>query len=713
MDHFYFDKSRSIATMMNENNHDILQTMTDHFIGNHPETPYVFKVDYTDGIKMNEDGYYVFDIGERFKAAPEASRSSAKGRLWSYHARTTNFRIICMGPTACFVNGALCFASSPNDEGEREMNVFSVSLNKGYNEFIIVTQKTPRGFGYRFGNAMPQWEPYLIQAAGEEYDGQLGFRYTAPYVSESPIEELDDYLEFLEFQYPLNASKESLESEEIDFEQALGKQWSGYAYAIARLVMEKAGAIEFIGGTTGIEIEVSVDGEVIELDQSTAVAKGEYVIVFSCRHMNQDIKIKPMKIVAENGKLQSMVPVLGYPAIWLYLGALEQKLTKELGVAALNKVYGGIDGKAVYWKPSPQNMELRPCVEAELYGRFTYPMGVTLYGILETAEYLNNKRYQDYVLHGVKQIAKYHDYALFDKQRNGFPSLNQQICWLRELDDCGSFGSLTLESLKYADIPEVKALAGIIANHMMKQQRRETDGTFSRENDTMWIDDLYMSIPFLVRYAKQTGDGRYFDEACKQMLQFKEYFFIKEKCLMSHIFDTRTKKANQIPWGRGNGWVIFSLSELLHHLPKEHEKRSELIEFFHEMAKGLIGTQGKTGMWHQVLDDKDTYIESSATAMFICAFSRSIREGYAKEELREILQESALFAWRGLTYHAIDEKGNLYGVCQGSGCSFSREYYKQLSWRYNDAHGIGIVLLAGVEASKLKASYTCPPKKVF
>jgi len=45
----------------------------------------------------------------------------------------------------------------------------------------------------------------------------------------------------------------------------------------------------------------------------------------------------------------------------------------------------------------------------------------------------------------------------------------------------------------------------------------------------------------------------------------------------------------------------------------------------------------------------------------------------------------------------INRKGDLYGVCQGSGCSFSRSYYQQLGWRFNDPHGIGIAILAGVE----------------
>ena len=58
-------------------------------------------------------------------------------------------------------------------------------------------------------------------------------------------------------------------------------------------------------------------------------------------------------------------------------------------------------------------------------------------------------------------------------------------------------------------------------------------------------------------------------------------------------------------------------------------------------------------------------------------------------------------AWKGLCEQAIDRDGNLYGVCRGSGFSFSRAYYRTLMWNFNDTHGIGIVMLAGVEYLKL------------
>jgi len=59
-------------------------------------------------------------------------------------------------------------------------------------------------------------------------------------------------------------------------------------------------------------------------------------------------------------------------------------------------------------------------------------------------------------------------------------------------------------------------------------------------------------------------------------------------------------------------------------------------------------------------------------------------------------------AWEALNRTSIDRLGNIHGVCRGSEFSFTSEYYKKdLLWNLNDTHGIGIVLLAGVEVLRM------------
>jgi rhamnogalacturonyl hydrolase YesR len=218
--------------------------------------------------------------------------------------------------------------------------------------------------------------------------------------------------------------------------------------------------------------------------------------------------------------------------------------------------------------------------------------------------------------------------------------------------------------------------------------------------NTMWADDLYMSVPFLCRYYQLTGEAKYIDDAARQFVGFKKRLFMPELKIMSHIYDFRRDLATGVPWGRGNGWTIFSLSELLAVLPADHALRPELLAMFRELCQGYLPLQDDAGMWHQVLTHPDAYPETSCTAMFAYAFSRAVQFGWLADPQPYI--NAALKAWKAMNKISIDQIGNVYGVCRGSEFSFSPSYYKnELLPNLNDTHGVGIVLLAGFEIRNL------------
>lgn len=355
-----------------------------------------------------------------------------------------------------------------------------------------------------------------------------------------------------------------------------------------------------------------------------------------------------------------------------------------------------------FWRRVSDGAYLRYFANSNLYAKCFYPMGVTLYGFLRAAKYYDVPHWEEYVRKCVDQVASYNQYGLWDLSVFNYTGVNTQYYWLDELDDCGSFGSLILESYRTGEVEKEK-MADHIYEYMKHGQKREADGVFSRNNDTMWIDDLYMSVPFLSRYGVLFNHMEALDDAAKQFRLFKKRMFIEDENLMSHIYDLRQNVANKIPWSRGNGWVIFSLTELLDRLPDTHSDYGWLIDFYNQMIEGILSTvDSETGLWHQVLDEPDSYLESSSTAMFICAMSRGIRHGYLDSEKVMHVQDVMEKAWHGLMDICVDKLGNLYGVCRGSGFSYSKTYYKQLGWLLNDSHGIGIVVLAGIELMEME-----------
>lgn len=721
MENLYFDANQSAAIYTGDDERAVLNLIAGHFIGNHPPLPFQYKIDFDNGILCDQKGHYQFDFGNRFPDTPIGNYCSAVGKLFCFQEHTTTFVISCTGPTYCLVNGELCYQSIPSEEGMHKECEFKVTLKQGCNIFAFLTEKTELGFGFYFGNLAPQWEPYLFQSPLPEREGQLGFVYTPPLPLERAKVSVTNLHEFSWFPILPRYSQEELTN--VYPERVFGEHWSGTCFAMGKIRVDNYSVItisaehETIKSETGrscaiyiVEVGKKFSSPLVPdavLDDSVnsvhvEINRGVYVVYIQITRPLGKYRTS-LKFSNSTDSIHPVYHIHGYQGGWIYLGPFSKELPEISSLSYLENVY--TDGeKKLYWRTGYPHGVLRVCAENELFGRWSYPMGVTLYGLLAAGEYLNRQDYVDYVKQDVAQIIAFHEYALFDKEQFGFPSLNQQICWLSELDDCGSFGSLMLECKKRWDLKGTDFLSGIISQHMKQGQKRQPDGAFIRMDETIWINDLYMSIPFLVRYYCQSKDPWYLDEACRQLLLFRDYFYMTDKHLMAHIYDTKWNKSNRIPWSRGNGWVLFSISELMDVLPRTHKDRDAILQFFQNLTEGILNVQDKSGLWHQLLDDVTTYEETSSTAMFLYAFAKSIRKGYANTRLIPLLQKSVQEAWYGLTHRAIDCRGNLYGVCQAAGSSFSRNYYRTIPWKYNDPHGIGIVLLAGVEKCLLDKS---------
>ena len=91
-------------------------------------------------------------------------------------------------------------------------------------------------------------------------------------------------------------------------------------------------------------------------------------------------------------------------------------------------------------------------------------------------------------------------------------------------------------------------------------------------NATIWADDLYMSVPFLARMGKLTGDNKYFDDAIKQVENFNKYLYDPMTGLFFHCWYSDVKMNGVAHWGRCNGWLAMAEAQLLNNLPANHPK---------------------------------------------------------------------------------------------------------------------------------------------
>ncbi|OCT12094.1 glycosyl hydrolase [Paenibacillus pectinilyticus] len=733
----YFNEQESIQARLGNDDKQTLKVLADRYMGANPPVPFAFRAFSRAGIMQNEKGLFDLDLGRRFPEAKPGQFSYAYALVWSDGERNLDLLVSCLGPIQFYFNDELAFRSTVIDEIKPDAMVkLNVNFVKGWNRLFIKAKHTVAGFGCLFGSDEAKVRILNVLAPFTERKGQAGWVFSKPVdtdifegrsLPDAMSSETNNGLGWLP-----NCEWTEAERSEPACERLFGIQPGKQVFAWTKLNhVSPSRDVCLLKGQASGPLTIWLEGkQVVDL-----AAEGSYSVEVPLSFGQHHLLIRSVcgrsswgftfeaTIGGEVVSLGAPHQVHGNDEPWLYLGPLEANvaLTYEEVVRTDHPFVVDIHSNdRTYWRLDRPDTWIRPYYENAMlsnkwtvgnvtnYARWDYPLGVTIYGLLQTGRVLNRADMTAYALHHVQSCTDMFEYSLWDREQYGFPAINQQLVMMKMLDNCGSFGSAMLEAYQENQDQGFMPIAHRIADFILHRLERKEDGAFYRicqdeySENTMWADDLYMSTPFLCRYARITGNSEALDEAAKQFLLFRKYLYMPEERIMSHVFDFKYGMPTGIPWGRGNGWTLFSLTEVLEALPLTHEARPALIDFFNELCNGYAELQAESGLWHQVLNDPDAYEEASCTAMFAYAFARGLRFGWLHEPKRFI--QAALKAWDGLTRIAIDAQGNVHGVCSGSRYAFTSDYYKKdLLTVTNDNHGVGIMMLAGTEVVRLKA----------
>lgn len=259
----------------------------------------------------------------------------------------------------------------------------------------------------------------------------------------------------------------------------------------------------------------------------------------------------------------------------------------------------------------------------------------------------------------------------------------------------------------------------------LKLHPRTSNGAFWHRvtyPNQLWLDGVYMGMPFLVKYAAayETGEQQHasFKEAVHEFEVTREklrdpqtglYFHAWDESKQAVWADKETGLAPQF-WSRGMGWLAMAMVDVLDSLPEsETELRKTMIEILNEFAADIVKYQDQeTGTWWQIPNrpnEVGNYRESSATAMFTYMLAKGVNKGYLPESYRPI----AIKAFNGMvnefiTLHA-DGKISVDSHCLVAGLGFGRDgsydYYMTEPIVSNDAKVVGPFIFAGVEVYKL------------
>ncbi|HBL26435.1 MAG TPA: DNA-directed RNA polymerase subunit alpha [Acidobacteria bacterium] len=270
--------------------------------------------------------------------------------------------------------------------------------------------------------------------------------------------------------------------------------------------------------------------------------------------------------------------------------------------------------------------------------------------------------------------------------------------------------------------PKYRAAIGALAAQLAEHPRT-SEGAFwhkQRYPHQLWLDGVYMGMPFLAGVGVAEGDDHKVEEAVREFTIARAHLRDPRSGLYYHAWDEAGKQnwadpqtgRSRYVWGRGLGWYAMALVDILDVIPPERAAlRQPLLAMIPELAESLVRHQDATGVWYQILDlpaEPGNYREASATAMFTYFLAKAVNKGY----LPASFAPAARKAWAGLvdefvSVHA-DGSYHLTNVVEVGGLGYGRDgsyrYYMSERVVENDPKGLGPAIMAGIQVAQLAAS---------
>lgn len=299
-----------------------------------------------------------------------------------------------------------------------------------------------------------------------------------------------------------------------------------------------------------------------------------------------------------------------------------------------------------------------------------WPCGVAFYGICKAWEITKNQEYIDFL---VKWVDEYLEI--------GRPPLMINACAMGHT-------MITLHEAtgeeKYLDIAIQKA------EYLRKEAVRFGEGVFqhtvSSNNDfpeQAWADTLFMAAYFLLRIGVRMGNKEYLEDALNQYYWHEEFLQDNKTNLFYHGWDNINKNhMSGLYWARANAWAALTMAEALKHINYLYPMFMQIDGALRDQLSVLVRLQSEEGLWHTILDDESSYLETSATAGIgasLVIYGHPLHKKYLNKALKGVLDN-------------IAEDGTVKNVSAGTAVMIDREGYRKVPKKRIQGWGQGLTL---------------------
>jgi unsaturated rhamnogalacturonyl hydrolase len=184
---------------------------------------------------------------------------------------------------------------------------------------------------------------------------------------------------------------------------------------------------------------------------------------------------------------------------------------------------------------------------------------------------------------------------------------------------------------------------------LVSRAPRDSDGTLFHLVDgrEVWADTVYMVVPFLALAGRP-------DLAVAQVEGHRDRLCTDG--LYAAIWSAETSSLRRADrWGGGNGWVVAGIARAIRLVP---ELRTQLAGHARTVLDACLALRRPDGLFHDVLDDPATFVETNAAQMFAYAALTGAADGWLPRSYAGVGQD-LLAAAAG----KVDESGLVRDAC--------------------------------------------------
>ncbi len=202
-------------------------------------------------------------------------------------------------------------------------------------------------------------------------------------------------------------------------------------------------------------------------------------------------------------------------------------------------------------------------------------------------------------------------------------------------------------------------------------QTAEEDALLADPGAGIYLDCMHFDPPFFAHLSRIDPQGGWSERAIDEILGYRDLLFDAETGLYCHFWLEKTRRPYTRGWGRGQGWALLGLVDVIHYADPATPGYDRVAEQARGLAEVMRGYQLADGNWHSLVHEPRSGPESSTAAFMATAFYRGMALGLLDPADFADSADRAFAAMLG----NLDDQGNLMGVTAAVYSALVEEHY--------------------------------------